>query len=73
MVWVILYIPIAVYMSYAYVSRLEPISWAIVFAVILGFCLVEWLMVRKDRSRSSITLVIMFLTLASLLGGMIFR
>jgi hypothetical protein len=73
MVWVILYIPIAVYMSYAYVSRLEPISWAIVFAVILGFCLVEWLMVRKDHSRSRITLVIMCLTLASLLGGMIFR
>jgi hypothetical protein len=73
MVWVILYIPIAVYMSYAYASRLEPISWAIVFAVILGFCLVERLMVRKDRSRSRITLVIMCLTLASLLGGMIFR
>jgi hypothetical protein len=73
MVWVILYIPIAVYMSYAYVSRLEFISWTIVFAVILGFCLVEGLMVRKDHSRSRITLVIMCLTLASLLGGMIFR
>jgi hypothetical protein len=73
MIWVILYIPIAIYMGYAYALRLELISWGIVFAVILGFCLVELLMVRKDRSRSRITLVIMCLTLASLLGGMIFR
>ncbi len=41
MIWVILYIPIAIYMSYAYALRLELISWGIVFAVILGFCLVE--------------------------------
>jgi hypothetical protein len=73
MIWVILYIPIAIYMSYAYASLLEPVSWAIVFAVILGYCFVEWFMVRKDDSRSRIILVIMCLTLASLLGGMIFR
>jgi hypothetical protein len=73
MVWVILYIPLAIYMGYAYASRLEPISWAIVFAVILGFCIVEWLMVRKDGSRSRVTLAVMCLTLASLLGGIIFR
>ena len=73
MIWVILYIPLAVYMAYAFTSHLEPISWAIVFAVILGFSIVEWLMVRKDSSRSRITLTIMCLTLVSLLGGMILR
>jgi hypothetical protein len=73
MAWVILYIPIAVYMGYAFTSHLEPLSWAIVFSVIFGFCMVEWLMVRKDTSRSRILLIIMGLTLASLLGGMIFR
>ena len=72
-IWVMLYIPLAVYMAYAFTSHLEPISWAIVFAVILGFSIVEWLMVRKDSSRSRITLTIMCLTLVSLLGGMILR
>jgi hypothetical protein len=73
MVWVILYIPIVIYMSYAFTSHLEPISWAIVFAVILSFSLVEWMMVRKNSSRSRIILIIMCLTLVSLLGGMILR
>jgi len=73
MIWVILYIPIAIYMSYSYASRLEPISWVIVFGVILGFFLVECMMIRKDLSRSKTALMIMCLTLVSLLGGMIFR
>ena len=73
MIWAILYIPIAIFMSYAYTSRLEPISWAIVGAVLLGFCIVEWLMVRKDHSRPKIILLIMCITLASLLGGMLFN
>ena len=73
MIWVILYIPIAVYLSYAFTSHLEPASWAIVFLVIFSFCLVEWLMIRKDSSRSRATLMIMCLTLIALLGGMIFK
>jgi len=72
MIWVILYIPIVFFMSYTYTSRLEPISWAIVSAVILGFCIVEWLMVRKDKSRSKTILAVLCLTLASLFGGMLF-
>lgn len=73
MMWIVLYIPVAIYMAYAFTSHLEPVSWAIVFAVISGFCIVEWLMVRKDRKRSRTTIAIFCLTLASLLGGMIFR
>jgi len=73
MIWIVLYIPVAIYMGYAFTSRMEPLSWSIVFAVILGFCLVEWLMVKKDHSRSRRTIAILCLTLASLLGGMILR
>lgn len=73
MMWIVLYIPVAVYMGYAFTSRLEPVSWAIVFAVILGFCIVEWSMVRKDSQRSRTTMAILCLTLASLLGGIVFR
>ena len=73
MMWIVLYIPVAVYMGYAFTSRLEPVSWAIVFAVILGFCIVEWSMMRKDRSRTRTTMWIFSLTLASLLGGVAFR
>ena len=73
MVWVILYIPIAVYLAYTYTTHLEPISWAIVFAVILGFGIVEGMMVKRDRSRSWTTLMIICLTLGSLLGGLLFR
>jgi hypothetical protein len=73
MIWVLLYIPLAIYMGYAFTARLEPLSWAIVSAVILGFCIVEGMMVRKDRSRSRTTVAILCLTLASLLGGMVFR
>ena len=73
MIWIVLYIPVAVYMGYAFTSGLEPLSWSIVFAVILGFCIVEWSMVRKDRNRSRTTIAILGITLGSLLGGMIFR
>ncbi|HPI92583.1 MAG TPA: hypothetical protein PLT09_06080 [Deltaproteobacteria bacterium] len=73
MIWILLYIPLAVYMGYAYTARLEPVSWAIVFAVILGFCIVEWMMIRKELNRPRTTIAILCLTLASLLGGMIFR
>lgn len=73
MIWVILYIPVAVYLGYAFTSRLEPVSWTIVLLVILGFCIVEAMMVRRDSRRSRTTLAIIFLTLASLMGGMVFR
>lgn len=73
MVWVAFYIPVAVYMCHAFTSRLEPLSWAIVFAVILGFCIVEWSMARNDRDRPRATMAILCLTLGSLLGGMAFR
>jgi hypothetical protein len=71
MVWVILYIPLAVYLACAFTSHLEPISWGIVFAVILGFGIVEGLMVKRDGSRSRTTLLIICLTLGSLLGGLL--
>jgi hypothetical protein len=73
MIWTLLYIPVALYLGYAFTSHLEPVSWAIVSAVIVGFCLVEGLMVRKDRDRSRVTFAVLCLTLASLLGGLILR
>ena len=73
MIWVILYLPVAAYLSYVFTSHLELLSWSIVFAVILGFSIVEWMMVRKDHSRPKTILLIICLTLVSLLGGMLFR
>ncbi len=73
MIWALLYVPVALYLGYALTPHLEPVSWAIVSAVIVGFCLVEGFMIRKDRDRSRVTFAVLFLTLASLLVGLILR
>jgi hypothetical protein len=73
MIWTLLYVPVALYLGYALTSRLEPVSWAIVSAVIAGFCLVEGFMIRKDRGRSRATFAVLCITLASLLEGLILR
>jgi hypothetical protein len=73
MVWVILFIPIAVWLSVALASQFTFVSLAIVFGVILIFALVELSQITKDQSRSKAPLLIMCLILASLMGSVIFR
>jgi len=73
MVWVILFIPLAVWMSMALASRFNPASLAIMSMVIFGFCLVENNQIKKDRERSKAAFLIMCLTLASLVGSIFFR
>jgi hypothetical protein len=73
MVWVIFFIPFAVWLSFSLVSQFNPASLAIVSMVILIFSLVELSQILKDRSRSKAPFMIMCLILVSLLGGVIFR
>ncbi len=73
MIWVILFIPLAVWMSMALASRLNPASLAIMSLVMLGFCLVEMNQIKKDRERSKAAFLIMGLALASLAGSVFFR
>lgn len=71
--WVILFIPIAIWLCVALASHFTPVSLAIVFGVILIFCIVELRQISRDHSRSRAPLLIMCLILASLMGGVIFR
>jgi glycerol uptake facilitator-like aquaporin len=73
MVWVILFIPLAVWLSADLAPHFTPVSLAIVFGVILIFCIVELSQISKDHSRSKAPLLVMCLILASLLGSMMFR
>jgi len=73
MVWVILFIPLAVWMSMALASRFNPASLAIMSMVMFGFCLVEMSQIKKDRERPKATFLIMCLALASLVCSVFFR
>jgi len=73
MIWVILFIPLAVWMSMALASRFNPASLIIMSIVISVFCLVEMNQVKKDKTRHRATFIIMCLMLASLLGSVFFR
>jgi hypothetical protein len=73
MAWVILFIPLAVWMSMALAAHFNPLSLAIMSVVIFVFCLVELNQIKKDQERSKATFLIMCLALASLVGGVFFR
>jgi len=73
MVWVILFIPLALWLSVAFASQFSWATLAIVFGVILIFSLVEFIQLSRDHSRSKAPLMIMCLILASLVGSVIFR
>jgi hypothetical protein len=73
MIWVILFIPLALWLSVAYASHFTPVSLAIVFGVILVFGIVELSQISKDRSRSKAPLFVMCLILVSLLVSVLFR
>lgn len=73
MVWVILFIPLALWLSVAFASQFTWATLAIVFVVILIFCIVEFTQLSRDHTRSKAPLMIMCLILASLVGSLIFR
>ncbi|HPC48238.1 MAG TPA: hypothetical protein PLW83_09335 [Deltaproteobacteria bacterium] len=73
MVWIVLYVPVAVYLWWAYTSRMEPLSLSIMAAVIAGFFLVEWSLARRDPLRPRSTMAILCITLLTLIGGIMFR
>lgn len=73
MIWALVYLPVAYYLWRVYTSRIEPLSLSLMTAVVVGFCLVEWSMLKRDGKRSRAMMAVLCLTLGSLLGGFFFR
>jgi hypothetical protein len=73
MIWIALYIPVAFYLWWAYTSRLEPLSLALVTVVVAGFCAVEFSQLRRDAGRPRAMMAILCITLCVLVIGMLYR
>jgi len=73
MVWIILFIPLGIWLGLAIASRMNIFTLGGVAITVLIFILVETRQYQKDRARSLIPLWIMCLMLLSLGTGLIFR
>ncbi len=73
MVWIILYIPLCIWMGIGIVSRMNLYSTGAVFITVAIFILIEYSQVSRDTNRSKTPLWIMCMTIASILLGIFWK